>query len=144
MEKKHFDDLTKIDCPFGELDDDTAGRLFLAWRNGAEVQCHFVAHGWTALGSIPSWAPIIPFRLAPQPVTPDYIDWSQVADRFMCMATGFGDWTFCYGVKPRWDAGMRSWSSVAQTVPADAYSSFRRGTVAPEDSLQFRPGYEPK
>lgn len=146
MTPKSFDDLTKIDCPFGELDKPTAARLFLAWRDGAEVQCHFVAHEWAKLAN-PAWAPGALYRLAPPPVTPDYIDWSQVADRFMCMATDGDGETWCFNERPVWHEVPKAWLLFSETgdrVRADAYSSFRRGTVAPEDSLQFRPGCEPK
>jgi hypothetical protein len=35
MTKRHFTDLTAIDCPFGELDDDTQARL-KAWLHGVK------------------------------------------------------------------------------------------------------------
>ena len=37
--RKHFTDLTAIDCPFGELDDDTQSRL-RAWPHGWECRQH--------------------------------------------------------------------------------------------------------
>ena len=36
-------DLTKIDKPLGELDDETAAALFLAWRRVCAVNCQRLA-----------------------------------------------------------------------------------------------------
>jgi hypothetical protein len=58
MTRKHFTDLTAIDCPFGELDDDTQARL-KAWPHGWDVSGENCS--WTNW-KIPGWSPRIFYR----------------------------------------------------------------------------------
>lgn len=57
-------DLTKIDNPFGELDDATKGALLLAHLRGEMIE--FWAHGWTTIDD-PMWTDTDRYRVQPKP-----------------------------------------------------------------------------
>ena len=61
MTKLHFEDLTKITCPFGMLDDDTQQRL----KACEEVES-FEGYGWY-YKPYPRFSPYRVYRAKPQP-----------------------------------------------------------------------------
>lgn len=67
MTGKHFEDLTKIDCPFALLDDDTQKRL-RSYKGAFE---HFGIGGlWVGpKNNGPGWYPHQTYRAKPVPVT---------------------------------------------------------------------------
>jgi len=58
-------DLTKIDKPFGELDDATKGALLLAHHRGEVIE--FFGAGWHVIGN-PIWTDTDRYRIQPKPV----------------------------------------------------------------------------
>ena len=59
-------DLTKIDEPFGELDDATKGALLLAHHNDAVIEYYDSQKGWQFRG-IPKWFYGVKYRVQPAP-----------------------------------------------------------------------------
>ena len=57
-------DLTKIDKPFGELDDSTKGALLLAHLRGDVIE--FWGAGWHVIGN-PMWTDTVIYRVQPKP-----------------------------------------------------------------------------
>jgi len=63
-------DLTKIDVPFGELDERTQDRLGGAWARGGELQFYSAHCGkWMMAGHGPSYSSNLKFRLKPEEPT---------------------------------------------------------------------------
>jgi len=58
-------ELTKIDKPFGELDDATKGALLLAHHRGEVIE--FWENGWHAIDN-PMWTDKDRYRVQPKPV----------------------------------------------------------------------------
>ena len=65
MTKLHFDDLTKITCPFGMLDDDTQRRLDDHVDAGGAIE-GWRDCGWSLCGN-GIWDKYITYRAKPQP-----------------------------------------------------------------------------
>jgi len=88
VNKLHFDDLTKIDKPFDELDDATKGALLLAAYRGevierldtkAEIFC-------------PTWFKNIVYRVRPKPVIGEVVMFASKAIGFHILSgRGFSD-----------------------------------------------------
>lgn len=128
-------DLTKIDKPFGELDRETQLAMFEAWLDGARIQG--LAGTWKDWGT-PSWASRTLYRVRPEPLTLDSIDWSHVTPQWRFMARGVDGCAVIYQSLPHifgnyWKApqGVGSYANVL--------ASYRRGTVDWRDSLVVRP-----
>lgn len=68
MTKLHFDDLTKITCPFGMLDDDTQRRLDDHVDAGGAIE-GWRDCGWSLCGN-GIWDKYITYRAKPQPKRP--------------------------------------------------------------------------
>jgi hypothetical protein len=64
MTKRHFTDLTAIDCSFGELDDDTQARL-RDWTGPLEAKA-LTSKEWTVWFN-PVWSSGFMYRAKPQP-----------------------------------------------------------------------------
>jgi hypothetical protein len=142
MTQHHFKDLTKIDVLFGDLDDDTAARLFVAARNGGPIEKFKIGVGFTRkTGTLYFFNPTVTYRLAPQPVTYDSTDWAHVADGWnFCARDKNGEHWF-YENEPVQE-GVRWVSSGGDA--ARATHKVTRGTCDWTDSLMVRPGHERK
>lgn len=139
-------DLTKIEVPFGQLDRETKIALFLAWLDGGEIQSLSRQTDWVGT-SHPSWVALCRYRLKPEPVTPDSIDWGHVADRFICMARDRnGHAILCSNAVAHENGQWVIADALADIEIADAvaFASYRRGTCDWSDSLVWRPGYGAK
>ena len=141
MTLKHFDDLTAIDCPFGELDADTIGRLVRAWMDGEAPAIQYQTHDgvWEAIFQ-PSWEEDLTYRLAPRPLTKPSVDWTSVGAMWNAMATEYSGTTWLHARKPQWSDGR--WIGGRGGLIATNYASFVPGTCDWRDSLVMRPGYE--
>jgi hypothetical protein len=67
MTKRHFTDLTAIDCSFGELDDDTQARL-RDWTGPLEAKA-LTSKEWTVWFN-PVWSSGFMYRAKPEPQGP--------------------------------------------------------------------------
>lgn len=134
MDKLHFDDLTKITCPPGMLDDDTFQRL-RTWPHGIEY--------WNGV----EWRPADPtcfpypvklhctqvYRARPAPLTPDVVPWHLLDDRLK--------------VACRYESGLVLAAEVVDLnttllghcMRIDLLKGYQPGTVHWRDSLQKRP-----
>lgn len=126
--------LTKIDRPFGLLDPETQEALRIEGRKGnVEVFCD---GGWMTGGSI-SICDHLTYRARPAPFVPDTIDWSHVAPEWKWMARDEDGEGFLFRSMPEIDDGGY-WCD-DENLEADVFASYRRGTVAWQDSLVKRP-----
>ena len=132
-DKLHFDDLTKITCPIGMLDDDTRRRL-------TEHSMAYDIQGWGADGWVTIRKPLLysgtVYRAAPftMPVYP----WAALHERILwCAVDDKGD-AWAYMGKPTQQVGY--WRSGAGMRRIDgAFAGYKPGTVDWRDSLQERP-----
>ena len=90
MERYHFDDLTKINCPFGLLDKDTQKRL-KEWPHGVEWFNAIGEHSaWAwAQGQLEDIFQSITYRAKPAPLTKPHIPdevWRVLPDWVTCAA----------------------------------------------------------
>lgn len=140
-------DLTKIDQPFGTLDDATKGALLLAELRGADIEIRAVEAGlWEPC--TPQWAERRAYRVAPPPAAPlhltyDSIDWSHVAKGWDYCARDEDGSAYVYASRP--DCGRRIWALEAgggDFSAASVFSSYVRGTCDWRESLIVRPGVE--
>lgn len=130
--------------PFGELSDEDKGKLLLAHHEGKEIQRRvydYPCSWYFTTDSNPKWMPVSIYRIAPEPLTPDSIDWSHVAPEYNFMARDCDGRGWLFKSKPllkadMWDAPMENTFGVA------GFASYRRGTVEWQDSLVIRPGYK--
>jgi hypothetical protein len=128
-------DLTKIEKPFGLLDEETRDALKV-WPHGWE---RYGETGWR--GGVPGWVESFTYRAKPAPLTTDSIDWSAVSPEYNYMTRNQG-----YEYGNLWIAlphpGNTCWHVLAgYPTPTKAHASYRRGTVNWRDSLVVRPGH---
>ena len=132
MTLAHFDDLTKINVPFGLLDADTRGRL---QASDGPFQRYW--HGdWSAVLD-PSWSDHVTYRIAPAALTQDVIPWDAIKPEYIWAARDEDGKIYVYAKKPIF-GGSCCWlggryfgiSFLVGCVP---------GTVDWSDSLQRRP-----
>ena len=92
MERYHFDDLPKINVPFGLLNDETQERL-KTWPHGHEFLCGYNAHlGW--VDASPHWSSTDTYRAKPSPAS---LTKPHIPDEVWCVLP---DWVTC-AVKER-------------------------------------------
>ena len=134
--------LESIDKPFGELDKVTQWALLGCWYEGEGLQeydtdnCVWVKFHGTPLSEMT-------LRLAPQPLTPDSIDWSHVADKRNYMARDVVGLAFIYTGRPAVDGAMWAPGRLDDCQMLNGvFASYTRGTCDWTDSLVVRPGYE--
>jgi hypothetical protein len=82
------------------------------------------------------------YRLAPEPVTRDSVDWSHVAEGWSYMARNEDGVAFLYVEKP--EVREHQWAMLVsgKCRTDDVLASYKRGTVPWDQSLIVRPGYE--
>lgn len=137
-DQMHFDDLTKITCPPGMLDDDTLGRL-RAHRGALQI--------WRSPGN---WAEtsmepgdILPecqftYRAEPAPLRPLVVPWSALADwvQWAAMDPNGGIWG--HEFEPAIGDAQWLWGRGC-VERLDPIVKIDRGTVDWQDSLIRRP-----
>lgn len=129
--------------PFGELSDAEKGKLLLAAHRGERIEAYGCGEWYTAR---PAWGKSVPYRIAPEPKTPDTINWEHVAPEYNFMARDADGDVFAYRVAPemcgrQWKYGKNDRIGEARRIDT-LFASYRRGTVDWKDSLVIRPGYE--
>ena len=135
-------DLTKIDQRFGNLPRATQMALFEARLEGEVIEHH--SHGVRWLGvHDPVWASCAIYRVRPTPITYDSINWDHVAPRFIAMARSAGSGGFIFVNIPT--AVADYWGTKrGDTINANVFASYTRGTCDWRDSLVLRPKGETK
>lgn len=127
-------DLTKIQVPFGLLDKETQDAL-RAWAGQLEA---YVGGVWSGCPGGNQIDPDFAYRARPAPAIPDQIDWSHVAPEWKFMARGPNDVAWFYAKEPVIPFCSEGWSGYPYTL-AKHFASYKRGTVAWQDSLVIRP-----
>lgn len=130
--------LYEIDVPFGQLDRETQIALMVAivldkkpwqFRNPLQIEL-----SQPAFGSCNFIDQII-YRLFSEPETMDTIPWDDMAPDLVCAFVEIN------GVPYASSSFEPDTKRIA--VRLDAFARYKRGTVAPERSLQYRPGCKP-
>lgn len=121
--------------PFGELSDAEKGALLLAHHEGKKIELLANCKHWTR--ATPDWSKHCTYRIAPEPLIPDFIDWNHVAPEFNFMARDKNGRLYLFGGEPRPEDDM--WSGFGPAAKAHVFASYRRGTVEWKDSLVRRP-----
>jgi hypothetical protein len=141
-DKVHFDDLTKINVPFGLLDDDTKERL-AAWPYGCEV---FSLSGWKSFSSFRAythWGYIDTYRAKPAPVTQDVYPWDAMPDEVQWCARDEDGAAYPFTDKPV--SGGYHWRLARRLGRIDdVHKGYQRGTCDWKYSLQQRPPSPPQ
>jgi hypothetical protein len=127
--------------PFGQLTRIERALLLLAHHEGKQIE--YLAGGdgcWMEPIGRPSWTAHTVYRIAPEPPTPDSINWEHVSDEVNAIARDHNfQFAYCYGKVPN----KMNWSWDGRCIGnVRCFSSYRRGTVDWKDSLVIRPGYE--
>lgn len=132
-------DLTKIDKPFGELDDETAVALFLHYRRGGAVEHKISSGKWLSKPSDESLYADSIYRAA---VTKPSVDWSQVGAQIVAFARNSSGVAMGCTRVPIIRHLWNRWEASAGTYPASLWPSYTPGTCDWKDSLIVRPGVE--
>lgn len=126
-------DLTKITTPFGLLDKETQDAL-RAWGHGWDA---FGGNDWQDVQGFCSFSEWITYRARPAPLVPDTICWEHVAPEWKFMARDEdGTVWLCDGIPSKFGD---TWGGAPNDIRAVAFASYKRGTVAWQDSLVERP-----
>lgn len=142
---KHFDDLTEINCPFGELDDDTKSRLFLHWFNGGGIEQGFHSgigsrmYYYSTQSGL-SWGEFNSYRAAKEPEIPDSIEWSHVHPDFKHLRREPGGDIYFYSIAPSLNKAFKQWVSVAgRCEKGGAFASYKKGSMEWDKMICDRP-----
>lgn len=123
--------------PFGELSDAEKGALLLAQHEGKKIlKLHWGSLAWWTVER-----PLLDegiYRIAPEPLIPDSIDWSHVAPEWKFMARNGEGNTYLFCRQPMMSTHGDGWILHGFTT-VKAFASYRRGTVDWRDSLVRRP-----
>ena len=111
--------------PFGELSDAECAAVLRGHLDGKRVQLNCIDGVWH-VGFI-----------APEPLTPDTIDWSHVAPEWKFMARDESGRAYLYEIGPVLKTNQ--WMTEPYAALAQSHASYRRGTVDWRDSLVRRP-----
>jgi hypothetical protein len=123
--------------PFGELTTAEKGELLLAHHEGKRIEI-LCGELWTK--AAPTWAEWKIYRIAPEPLVPDSINWDHVAPEWKWLARDENGKAYLFAEKPR--MVRTEWISCPAASHASSFASYRRGTVDWRDSLVIRPGHE--
>lgn len=128
--------MTSPPNPFGKLSIDERVALFRAHLEGAQIELFEASGEWEPIDR-PAWRADNCYRIAPD--TPDQIDWSHVAPVWRFMARDADGRAFLWLTRP--EKALCNWGDAAfsDIVSADAFASYRRGTVAWSESIVERP-----
>jgi hypothetical protein len=128
--------MTNTPTPFGKLSIDERVALFRAHLEGSHIELFEASGEWEPVDN-PAWHADACYRLAPD--IPDQIDWSHVAPAWRFMARDADGWAYLWTSRPK--KSFDDWSDLASCEGArvDVFASYRRGTVAWDQSLVERP-----
>lgn len=125
--------------PFKDLTDAEKGALLLAHHEGKQIQHRWhPADNWTS-GTYPVWLPQCIYRIVPEPLIPDSIDWSHVAPEWKFMARDEDGGVCFYKTRPNRMTEYWETLETNYTSAPVGFASYRRGTVDWKDSLVVRP-----
>lgn len=139
-------DLTKITTPFGLLDKETQDAL----RKCAHIDMLNIHGSWISDNYERPHSEFIygyTYRARPAPLVPDSIDWSHVAPEWKFMARDEDGTPWTFKEKPKADHHPigGSWEEQSKGSLLECkgsawnFASYKRGTVAWQDSLVERP-----
>jgi hypothetical protein len=131
--------------PFGKLSRAEKGELLLAHHEGKRIEVHEYdypcSYAWREKLN-PLWRDDFIYRIAPEPLIPDSINWDHVAPEYNYMAREKnGDvylFRHCPVLRP-WGEWFDQYGTL---ISARNFASYKRGTVDWKDSLVIRPGHE--
>jgi hypothetical protein len=128
--------------PFGELSRAEKGELLLAHHEGKRIEYMRIGYSPWTIARDPSWNRDLCYRIAPEPLIPDSINWDHVHSNWRFLARNKAGFPYLYQDAPhrdetRWFDGNCDFGDSANT-----FSSYKRGTVDWKDSLVIRPGHE--
>jgi hypothetical protein len=148
--------------PFGELSDEEKGKLLLAHHEGKRIERHANCYdpAWMVVHN-PLFCDGGRYRIAPEPLIPDSINWDHVAPEWKYMAREADDSVRLYRFKPvingtvwtdsrlciyaqyfaSYKRGTVGWKDSRLCIYAQYFASYKRGTVGWKDSLVIRPGH---
>lgn len=128
--------------PFGQLSREEKLGLMAAWVDGKEIEFSVNGGSWHE-GKTLGWLGHYCYRIKPEPVEMPSIDWSHVHPDYKWLAVDAGGSADLFTDKPYLeglgDNGFWTHFSAAAAVPADAFTSYKRGNVAWDKSLVKRP-----
>jgi hypothetical protein len=129
--------------PFGQLTRIEQALLLLAKHEGKRIEVHEYDYpcnyAWREKLN-PSWRDDFIYRIAPEPLIPDSINWDHVAPEYNYMARDEDGGAVLFRRPPQ--QHLRQWGGFAFCGNAQDFTSYRRGTVDWKDSLVIRPGHE--
>ena len=125
---------------FRDLSDAEKGALLLAHYEGRRIVCYGNVSKWFKSPD-EGWCGDVAYRIAPEPLIPDSIDWSHVADDVVAMARNDGNKTSTLFKSIPF---IKDWWCGDVCADSKCFASYRRGTVDWKDSLVIRPGHEVK
>lgn len=123
------------DTPFGELSDEDAAALFIAWRHGRRISSfvnRFNRLDWVR----PDWLPIGIYSAEPLPLIPAGFDFAALDPKWRWCAADENGEAFVYAIKPK-IAGVRwIWPGFTDCRRIDGlFPSYVRGTVPWQETL---------
>jgi hypothetical protein len=140
--------------PFGELSRAEKGELLLAHHEGKRIEL-LCGEEWKK--AAPAWVDWKIYRIAPEPLIPDSINWDHVAPEWKYMVRLPNGNAILLRGKPIRDFGGKAilcgsdaWQMVREptwdlygmtSASAHLFASYKRGTVDWKDSLVIRPGH---
>jgi len=133
--------------PFRDLSDAEKGALLLAHHRGRDIEHFSKSREVWIIADSPWWSDETIYRIAPEPLIPDSIDWSHVAPEWNFMARDDDGDTWVFKARPAIDGSDDFWHDqdwAGDATCLAAFASYRRGTVDWKDSLVIRPGHEVK
>ena len=136
--------LESIDKPFGELDEVTQWALRGSLSDLGELLSKMQGKENWCLDRCFVFEDHRIYRVAPEPVTYDSVDWSHVAKGWSYMARDENGGVWMYDIEPEDDQRARKWLfSGEDTLRIDGLlASYTQGTCDWTDSLVVRPGCE--
>jgi hypothetical protein len=125
--------------PFGELSDEEKGKLLLAHHEGKRIERHANCYdpAWMVVHN-PLFCDGGRYRIAPEPLIPDSINWDHVSGDVVAMARNDGDF---YAKFFSEIPCAESWWCGKVRGHTTSHASYKRGTVDWKDSLVIRPGH---
>lgn len=108
-----------------------------AWVDGARIGCRHMNTTDLSLDytDIPQWLDTHHYEVMP---VADSIDWSHVAEKYIATVTHPSGNTMCVTDVPYRSGDVWRFDKLTDSVWADSFASFKRGTTEWQDSLVLR------
>lgn len=138
-DKIHFDDLTKITCPTGMLDDDTFERLY-SHAIGGDVD-YWGGDSWSEVqrGAKLLRNSICTYRLAPKPVCKTVYPWAALHRDVVACAVDTDSFAYAFDCVPTKGSG-HWWRESPNLWRIDSLLvGYSRGDEPWAETLQLRP-----